>query len=297
MRLSSSVASKLRISRCGFTITRSPAACALRTSAPRSRKPKWRSGFAKTGSSRPRCSGSQVWIETQVTPREARRRKDASPASERPSLIHHDTPRRKPGASTAPSEGASAGASGRDRLSGAPLDLGGGPGGRGSHLGGGRDAGGLPERAEGRFSPGRGQGLGRLEGRAGVAVGERLGQHRLRLGPPRLGQRAEQPRAERGVVPRPALEQKAGGGDEVRVVAVRLVARDLPAVGKLHDGAPAPPLRGPGRRLVERGGARWRASLPSPGAGVRRASRTRSPASAAGPPRLTVDARKGTCEG
>ncbi len=59
----------------------------LLTSAPRSRKPKWRSGAARMGSSRPRCRGSQVWIETQVTPSEASRRKEASPGV-RPALAH-----------------------------------------------------------------------------------------------------------------------------------------------------------------------------------------------------------------
>ena len=47
--------------------------------------------------------------ETQVTPSDASRRKEAAPWSCRPSLIHHDTPRRKPGA-----KGASRLVSGRD---------------------------------------------------------------------------------------------------------------------------------------------------------------------------------------
>ena len=260
MRLSSSVASKLRISRCGFTITRSPAACALRTSAPRSRKPKWRSGFAKTGSSRPRCRGSQVWIETQVTPREARRRKDASPASERPSLIHHDTPRRKPGASAAPAEGAPAGASWRAppvrraaRSRRRP-----------------RRTRSSPRRQTRRGRPagaGRGPLLRRPRPGPGPPRRPRGGRVRERLGrapapprpaSPRAGCRAATRRG--GRRPRDRLSSEpAGGGDEGRVVAVRLVARDLSPVAEPHHraaGATSPRAEPASRRRVA---ARWRA--------------------------------------
>ena len=286
MRLSSSVASKLRISRCGFTITRSPAACALRTSAPRSRKPKWRSGLAKTGSSSPRWSGSQVWIETQVTPREARRRKDAAPASERPSLIHQDTPRRKPGARAGQGGAATRGAA--PRAGGDPgsaADLVRGPGRRRSAPRQRRRSGGPAQRGRGTSAARRGQGLGRLERRAGVAVGERLGEHRLRLGPAGLRQRAEQPGPERRVVAGRLASSRRGGGDEGRVVAVGLLARDLAAVGQAHGGARRHRSDGRAGPVEPRSSAASRSSGPRRrrGAGQQGESRQRAAATAGRP--------------
>ncbi len=268
MRLSSSVASKLRISRCGLTITRSPAACALRTSAPRSRKPKWRSGFAKTGSSRPRCSGSQVWIETQVTPREARRRKDASPASERPSLIHHDTPRRKPGASAAPAEGASAGASGRTACparrsisAAAQAD---------AVLTSAEDA----TRAACRSGPRAASppAAARAWAASKAARGSRWASVSASTG-------SASARLASGSVPSSHAPRGASSPDRLssrrraagtksgssRYASSRATSRPS---AKPHDRAPAPPLRRPGRRLVDAAEIDGEPSRPSPAAGV-----------------------------
>ena len=57
-----------------------------------------RRGFAHSGECAFRCSGSQVWMETQSTPSSRRARNEAAPASPSSSSSHQFTPRQKAGA-------------------------------------------------------------------------------------------------------------------------------------------------------------------------------------------------------
>ena len=258
MRRSSPASARTpRISRCGFTMTRGPRRGRRATSPRRSRRPKCRSGRRRRpGSSRPRCSGSQVWIDTQVdaqrgeAPERGGRRRPRAPRSS-------TTTRRdgRPGRGAARARG-EASRRPRPRPSGAYL----------RH----RRVRGRPRRRAARprtdaARDGGSSASGRLEcgPRVPTPTAPRASGSASRRRASRAGRAAEQPGAERRVVAAAAREQ-------------RLAARARSAGRRGKPALAAPRGRRAGAR---RAGA---ASAPTGGARRRTAARSVSASTAAG---------------